>query len=116
LPRQPLEKADLLPASLSEELFKTSERLKALFKLILNGDSEAAQLLLLNLVSKVYQRTPEGIVLGHLNINLSGLKPLHAKLIRQLLSVCLLTQLNLQITTESLSEMRFQPRKNYDTN
>lgn len=25
-------------------------------------------------------------------------------------------QLNLVITTESLTEMRFQPRKNYDTN
>ena len=36
--------------------------------------------------------------------------------IQDLLSGILALQLNLNITTESLTEMRFQPRKNYDTN
>lgn len=40
---------------------------------MLRGDEVAAQYLLLNLLSKVHTRLPEGTPIGHLNINLSGL-------------------------------------------
>lgn len=54
-------------------LFQTQQKLTAVFKLLLRGDGLASQYLLLNLISKVHTRTPEGTPIGHLNINLSGL-------------------------------------------
>jgi hypothetical protein len=72
--------------------------------------------LLFNLLAKVHQKSPEGTAMGHYNINISGLDATQAKQIQELLSHVLAIQLNLEITTDSLTEMRFQPRKNYDTN
>lgn len=54
--------------------------------------------------------------LGHLNINLSGLTTEQAAQLQTFLSEVLAFQLNIKISTQSLSEMRFTPRKNYDTN
>jgi hypothetical protein len=88
----------------------------AIFKLILKGDEVASSYLLYNLLAKVYQKTPEGMPMGHFNINISGMNSTQSKQIQGLLSHILAIQLNLVITTESLTEMRFQPRKNYDTN
>jgi hypothetical protein len=90
--------------------------LVAIFKLILKGDEMASSYLLYNLLAKVYQKTPEGMPMGHFNINVSGVDSAQAKQIQTLLSHILAIQLNLEITTETLTEMRFQPRKNYDTN
>jgi hypothetical protein len=45
----------------------------AIFKLILKNDSVASSYLLFNLLSKVHQRSPEGMPIGHLNINISHL-------------------------------------------
>lgn len=56
------------------------------------------------------------MALGQLNINISGVNSEQAKQISDLLKLILPLQLSIKITTESLSEMRFQPRKNYDTN
>lgn len=67
-----LEEASILK-DFRQELFKTWQKLKAVFKLILKGDEVASEFLLLNLISKVHNRTPEGFILGHLNINLYGL-------------------------------------------
>lgn len=49
-------------------------------------------------------------------MNISGLDPIQAGMIRELLSRILAIQMNVPITIKSMSEMRFQPRKNYDTN
>jgi hypothetical protein len=57
----------------------------AIFKLIL-GDEVASEYLLLNLLSKIHQRSPEGLPLGHFNINLSELTKEQASQITTLLS------------------------------
>jgi hypothetical protein len=58
---------------LQQQLYQTSQKLIAIFKLILKDDEVAANYLLFNLLSKVHQRSPDGMPLGHLNINLSEL-------------------------------------------
>ena len=59
-------------SELQQELLKASQKLIAIFKLILKGDENAANYLLFNLLSKVHSRTDEGLAYGHFNINLSG--------------------------------------------
>ena len=108
--------SDSYLANLSQELFQSGQKAHAILKLILKGDEMATSFLLFNLISKVYQRSPEGLALGHLNINLTSVTPEQAKYIKMFLSKVLPVQMNLNLTIESLSEMRFQPRKNYDTN
>jgi len=108
--------SDSYPANLSQELFQSGQKAHAILKLILNGDEMATSFLLFNLISKVYQRSPEGLALGHLNINLTSMTPQQAKYVKLFLSKVLPVHMNLNLTIESLSEMRFQPRKNYDTN
>ena len=61
-----------------QDLFKTYQKLLAVLKLLLKGDEIASEFLLLNLISKVHTRLPEGIPLGHLNINLYGLSNMEA--------------------------------------
>lgn len=87
-----------------------------MFKLLLRGDALASQYLLLNLLSKVHTRMPEGTPIGQLNINLSGLKGHEAEQIQKFIDLIVPFQMNLDITVESLTKMRFQPRKNYETN
>jgi len=58
---------------LFDDLKKAQEKLLAIFKLILKGDTVASQFLLLNLVSKVHSRGQAGMPMGHFNINISGL-------------------------------------------
>jgi hypothetical protein len=58
---------------LRDELFKTNQKILAIFNLILKGDEIASQLLLLNLISYVHTRTPEQFPLGNLSINLYNL-------------------------------------------
>lgn len=57
-------------AQLSQDLFQAGQKVHAILKLILKGDEMASSFLLFNLLSKVYQRSPEGFALGHFNINL----------------------------------------------
>ena len=61
-------------SNLQQELFKSGQKLLAIFKLIL-GDEIASEYLLMNLLSKVHMKSPEGLPLGHFNINLSEMKP-----------------------------------------
>jgi hypothetical protein len=44
----------------------------AIFKLIFRGDELQSSYLLYNLLSKVHQKSPEGMPMGHYNINISG--------------------------------------------
>lgn len=101
---------------LNSELENAQKKLLAIFKLIFKGDEVQSAYLLYNLLAKVHQKSPEGMPMGHFNVNISGLNSIQAKQIQDLLKTVLAIQLNLVITTESLTEMRFQPRKNYDTN
>lgn len=59
----------------------------AVFKLLMRGDEVASQYLLLNLISKVHTRTPEGTPIGQLNINLSGLSEEEAEQIRKFVEI-----------------------------
>lgn len=110
----PIENQQL--SKLQQELNDSGQKLLAIFKLILKNDKVASSYLLYNLLSKVYNRSPEGMPLGHMNINLSGLTSEQAAQLQTFLSQVLAFQLNIKVSTQSLSEMRFQPRKNYDTN
>jgi hypothetical protein len=60
--------------NLTQELFDCSQKLIAIFKLILKNDVVASNYLLYNLLSKVHQRSPENIPIGQFNINVSNLK------------------------------------------
>ena len=106
---------DLLHES-KQDLFASQQKLLAIFKLILKGDTLSSNYLLLNLLAQVNQRTPEGMALGQLCINISGVNSEQAAQISAILKLILPLQLSMKITTDSLSEMRFQPSKNYDTN
>ena len=61
--------------------------------------------MILNLVSKVHTRNPQP--LGDLSLNIAGVTPQQVSQIRALLSNILALQLDLKITTQSLTEMRF---------
>lgn len=59
--------------NLRKDFKNASQKLLAIFKLIFKGDEMASDFLLYNILSKVYQRSPEGMAMGHLNLNISGL-------------------------------------------
>ena len=87
----------------------------ALFTLFMSGDKVAAEYLLLSLVSRVYRR--EGAMLiGDLNINVSGLNTEQASLICKFVQAVNPLVCRFDASVDALSEMRFTPRKNYDTN
>lgn len=70
-----LSKADATEETLLqnvEELSNTREKLLAIFKLLLNGDSLAAEYLLYSWLSTVHTRK-DAFILGSLPLNLSGL-------------------------------------------
>jgi len=60
--------------------------LVAIFKLLLRGDEVASLYLLMNVLSKVHKRLPEGTPFGHLNINLSNLSNEEAKALQDFLA------------------------------
>ena len=97
---------ELYKDKLKDEFFSCSQKLKAIFKLILKGDDFASELLLCNILSTVYQRTPDGVILGPFQINLNGVNSRQAKQITDLLHNILHLQMDLIITTETLSNMR----------
>jgi len=114
--KQPEAMQSLHESRLKQEFFKTSQKLKAILKLVFRGDELAADYALLNMISKVHVRSIDGIPLGHLNVNISGLSTEQAKQVQRLLTQVMPLQINFQINTQSLSEVRLQPKKNYDTN
>jgi hypothetical protein len=59
----------------------------------------ASNYLLYNLISRVHSRTPEGIPIGHFNINLSNLTNQQASQIQVFLRQVLAFQLDLKVTT-----------------
>lgn len=67
---------------LSQDLKNASKKLLAIFKLIFKGDEVSSAFLLYNLLSKVHQRTPEGLAMGHFNLNISGVDQKQAYQIR----------------------------------
>lgn len=87
----------------------------ALLKLFLNNDKFAAEWLLLSLMSRTYRRE-NALLIGDLNINISGLNPEQAALICEFVQGVNPMVCRFDASVESLSETRFTPRKNYDTN
>ena len=87
----------------------------AFLKLFMNNDRQAAEYTLLSLMSRTYRR--EGsLLIGDLNINLSNLTPEQGALICEFVQAVNPLVCRFDATVESLSETRFTPRKNYDTN
>lgn len=101
--------------NLKNDLKNASQKLLAIFKLILKGDEMASNFMLYNFLSKVYQRTPEGTAMGHLNLNISGLDAKQAHQVSALMKHILPLQLSIKLSIQSISEMKFVPKKNYDT-
>ena len=56
----------------AEQLSQTREKIIAVLKLMLNGDSLAAELLLLNLISRVHTRK-DAFTLGNMTVNITNL-------------------------------------------
>ena len=61
--------------------------------------------MILNLVSKVYTRNPKP--LGDLSMNIAGVNSQQVAQIKTLLKNIIALQLDIEITTKSLTEMRF---------
>ena len=83
------------------------------------GDETSAELLLLNLVSKVYSRV-DSIPLGAFNMNLYTLdKDLITEIhnnISTLYTALIPNQLNFPITLETMNKIALVPKKNYEKN
>ena len=56
------------------------------------------------------------MLLGELNINLSGIKPKQAQLLTEFLTQIYPLVCYFEATTETLSKVKFTPKKNYETN
>ena len=65
----------------SAAIGETFEKVVAVLRLILNNDKHAAQLALLGLISRVHKREA-GMLLGDLSLNLSGINPEQAALLK----------------------------------
>jgi hypothetical protein len=79
------------------------------------SDKIAAEYCLVNLVSRVYKKEVSFLI-GNLPLNLSGVTNDQAKLLKSfLMNLCPLFSV-FESTTQSLSEIAWQPKKNYDTN
>ena len=99
----------------SEDIQGAYAKAVALLKLFLRDDRHAAEYLLLSLISRT-QRRDGGLLLGDLNINLSGVSPEQASLIIDFIKATNPLTCTFDATVESLSATRFTPLKNYDTN
>ena len=86
-----------------------------MLRLILNNDRHAAQLTLLSLISRVNKREG-GLLIGDLAINLQGVGPEQAAMLRDFISAIYPLVCYFTATLDSLSNVRFTPKKNYDTN
>lgn len=67
------------------------------------------------MISRTYRREP-GLLIGDLNVNISGVTEAQANLICHFIRLTNPLVARFDATVESLSETRFIPRKNYDTN
>ena len=98
-----------------EELSGAYAKILAFLKIFLGNDSVAAEYLLLSLVSRIYRREG-GLTIGALNINLNGVSPEQAALICEFVQAVTPLVCRFDATIQSLSEQRFMPAKNHDTN
>ena len=94
---------------------EVSEKILNVLKWILGGDRHAAEWALLSLVSKVYKREA-AFMLGNLSSNLSGVTSEQAELFNQFISAVVPFVCHFKSTVESLSNVCFNSKKNYDTN
>ena len=99
----------------SEDIKSGYAKCVAFLRLFMGGDRHTAEYLLLGLISSVYKRE-NGLLIGDLNLNVSGLTPARARLICEFVQAVNPLVCRFDASVESLSETRFIPRKNYDTN
>lgn len=98
-----------------DDLSRSYQKIHAMLKLFLNNDRCSAEYLLLALMSRTYRR--EGaFLIGDLNVNLSGVTVEQSELICEFVQAVNPFVCRFEATIDSLSETRFTPRKNYDTN
>lgn len=90
---------------------------KAIFilSLILGNDKEAAEYLLLSLLSRVHKRET-GLILGNIPLNVSNVTPKQASLLGKFLSQVCALFVSFKSTLDSLTKSKFGSRKNIDTN
>ncbi|TNV84503.1 hypothetical protein FGO68_gene9640 [Halteria grandinella] len=113
-----LKKADAksqLVVENSQSLKETKGRLLAVFKLLLNGDAFAAEYLLLSWLARVHTRK-DSFIIGHLPINLTNITFLQGRHLLKFLQSITPLLCPLPLSIENLSQTRFSPKKNYDTN
>ncbi|CDW86598.1 mini-chromosome maintenance complex-binding protein [Stylonychia lemnae] len=99
----------------SQDLKEAREKLKAILKMILEGDQVASEFTLLNIISKAHTRK-DGFILGNISTNLCGISSLRSKYLNRLLEKILPHSMYLPLSLENLEEKRLSPKKNYDTN
>lgn len=87
----------------------------AVIKLILGGDKLAAEFIFLGLISKVYLRET-GLLIGGIQPNIAGISRQRAALLIKFIEAIMPLVSVFQSTCDSLSNMSFNSRKNYDTN
>ena len=107
--------SDNYVAEHQEELSGAYAKILAFLRLFLGGDRIAAEYLLLSLVSRIYRREG-GLTIGALNINLNGVSPEQAALICEFVQAVNPLVCRFDATIQSLSEQRFMPAKNHDSN
>ena len=81
----------------------------------MNKDRFAAEYLLLALISRT-QRRDGSMIIGNLNVNLSGLNSEQAAMICDFVQAVSPLVCRFDATIPNMSKTRFTPRKNYDTN
>lgn len=100
---------------LSENFKEVREKIIAVFKLILNGDSFSAEYLLLSLLSRVHTRN-DGFILGNVSINMTNLTPTQSRTLSTFLKSITPFTLYFPMTLDNLDSKNLSPKKNYDTN
>lgn len=96
-------------------LSEAKQKIVAVLSLIFGGDKVAAELCLVNLISRVYH-TEGTLQLGNMPINITGLQKANIVILHKFLQEILPLLSFFEATTESLSETIWQPKKNYQTN
>ena len=96
-------------------LAETREKIIAVIKMIVGGDTMAAEYILLNIISRVHTRK-DALILGNVTLNISNINFLQGRNLAALIKQITPFTLYLPLTLETLETKKFSPRKNYDTN
>ena len=120
----PVNTLSQLPASKISENYVTEhqsqitsayQKCMAFLKMFMSNDKQAVEYALMSLISRTYRR--EGaLIIGDINVNISGITPEQASLFCEFVQAVNPLVCRFDASVDSLSQTRFTPRKNYDTN